>query len=77
MVVDAAPNPHGGVSTVSPMEMHASRFLTAPSQAPMVVETWTEMLREKLKHILPLLRLGALVDAFLGAWTSSVHLLAG
>jgi hypothetical protein len=43
----------------------------------MVVETWTEMLREKLKHISPLLRLGALVDAFLGAWTSSVHLLAG
>jgi hypothetical protein len=40
---------------------------------PMVVETWIEMLREKLKHISSLLRLGASVDAFLGAWTSNVH----
>jgi hypothetical protein len=39
----------------------------------MVVETWIEMLKEKLKLISLLLRLGASVDAFLGAWTSSVH----
>jgi hypothetical protein len=43
----------------------------------MVVETWIEMLREKLKHISSLLRLGASVDAFLGAWTSGVHPLVG
>jgi hypothetical protein len=33
----------------------------------MVVETWIEMFREKLKHISSLLRLGASVDAFLRA----------
>jgi hypothetical protein len=44
---------------------------------PIVVETWIEMLREKLKHISSLLRLGASVDAFLGAWTSGVHPLVG
>jgi hypothetical protein len=33
---------------------------------PMVVETWIEMLREKLKHISTLLRLGASIDTFLG-----------
>jgi hypothetical protein len=33
----------------------------------MVVKTWIEMLREKLKHILSLLGLGASVDAFLVA----------
>jgi hypothetical protein len=33
----------------------------------MVVETWIEMLRETLKYISSLLRLGASVDAFLGA----------
>jgi hypothetical protein len=43
----------------------------------MVVETWIEMFREKLKHISSLLRLGASVDAFLGAWTSSVLSLVG
>jgi vacuolar-type H+-ATPase subunit E/Vma4 len=43
----------------------------------MVVETWIEMLKEKLKHILSLLRLGASIDAFLEAWTSSVHPLEG
>jgi hypothetical protein len=32
----------------------------------MIVETWIEMLREKLKHILTLLRLGASIDTFLG-----------
>jgi hypothetical protein len=41
----------------------------------MVIETQIEMLRDKLKHILSLLRLNAFVDAFLWAWTSSVHLL--
>jgi hypothetical protein len=35
------------------------------------------MLKEKLKHISPLLRLGTSVDTFLGAWTSSVHHLVG
>jgi hypothetical protein len=35
------------------------------------------MLREKLKHISSVFRLGASVDAFIGAWTSSVHLLVG
>jgi hypothetical protein len=34
---------------------------------PMVVKTWIEMLREKLKYISLLLRLDASVDAFLGA----------
>jgi hypothetical protein len=43
----------------------------------MVVETYIEMIREKLKHISSLLRLGAYVDAFLGAWMSSVHPLVG
>jgi hypothetical protein len=43
----------------------------------MVVETWIEMLKEKLKHILSLLRLGASVEAFLRAWTFSVHPLVG
>jgi vacuolar-type H+-ATPase subunit E/Vma4 len=43
----------------------------------MVVETWIEMLKEKLKHISSLLRLGASVEAFLRAWTSSVHQLVG
>jgi hypothetical protein len=33
----------------------------------MVIATWIEMLREKLKHISPLLRLVASIDAFLGA----------
>jgi hypothetical protein len=44
---------------------------------PMVVETKIEILKGKLKHISPLLRLGASVDAFLRVWTSSVHPLAG
>jgi hypothetical protein len=35
------------------------------------------MLKEKLKLISSLLRLGASVDAFLGTWTSSVISLAG
>jgi hypothetical protein len=39
----------------------------------MVVEIQIEMLKEKLKHISSLLKLSASVDAFLGAWTSSVH----
>jgi hypothetical protein len=39
----------------------------------MIVETWIEMLREKLKHISSLLRLGASIEAFLRTWTSSVH----
>jgi hypothetical protein len=43
----------------------------------MVVETWIEMLREKLKHISSLLRLDTSVAAFLGAWTFSVHPLVG
>jgi hypothetical protein len=42
----------------------------------MIIETWIELLREKLKHILSLLRLGASVDTFLEAYTSSVHPLA-
>jgi hypothetical protein len=43
----------------------------------MVIETWIEMLIEKLKHISSLLKLGVSVDTFLGVWTSSVHPLAG
>jgi hypothetical protein len=39
----------------------------------MIVETWIEMLRGKLKLISSLLGLGASIDAFLAAWTSSVH----
>jgi hypothetical protein len=44
---------------------------------PLDVETWIEMLREKLKHISSLLQLGASVDAFLETCTSSVHPLVG
>jgi hypothetical protein len=44
---------------------------------PMVVETWIKMLRKRLKHISSSLRLGTSIDAFLRAWTSSVHPLAG
>jgi hypothetical protein len=43
----------------------------------MAVETYVEMLREKLEHISPLLRLGASADAFLEAWMSSAHPLVG
>jgi hypothetical protein len=43
----------------------------------MVIETWIEMLREMLEHISSVLRLSASIDAFLGACTSSVHLLVG
>jgi hypothetical protein len=43
----------------------------------MVVETWKEILKEKLKLISPLLRLGASIDTFLRAWTFSVHPLVG
>jgi hypothetical protein len=43
----------------------------------MIVEIWIEMLEEKLKHISSLLRLSASVDAFLMAWTFSVHPLVG
>jgi hypothetical protein len=50
---------------------------TLGSGDPMVVETWMEMLKEKLKLISPLLKLSASVDAFLGAWTSSVHPIVG
>jgi hypothetical protein len=39
----------------------------------MVIETWIEMLRDTVKHISSLLKLGASVDAFLGAWTSGAH----
>jgi hypothetical protein len=43
----------------------------------MIVETWIEMIREKLKCISSLLGLGDSIDAFLGAWTSIVHPLVG
>jgi hypothetical protein len=43
----------------------------------MIVETWIKMLKKRLEHISSLLRLNAFVDTFLGAWTSSVHPLAG
>jgi hypothetical protein len=39
----------------------------------MVVETWIEMLREKLKYISSLLRLDTSVIAFLRARTSGAH----
>jgi hypothetical protein len=38
----------------------------------MVIETWIEMLKEKLKHISTLLMLDASADTFLGAWRSNV-----
>jgi hypothetical protein len=41
----------------------------------MIVETYIEMLREKLKHISSLL--DASLDTFLGSWASSVHPLVG
>jgi hypothetical protein len=40
----------------------------------MVAETYIEVLREKLEHISPLLRLGVSIDAFLGAWMDFVEL---
>jgi hypothetical protein len=43
----------------------------------MIVETWIEMLREKLKCISSSFRLGASINAFFEAWTSSVHPLVG
>jgi hypothetical protein len=43
----------------------------------MVVKIWIEMLKEKLKLILSLLRWGVFVDTFLGAWASTVLHLAG
>jgi hypothetical protein len=59
------------------MELLCSGSGALGSWDPMVVETWIEMLREMLKHISSLLRLGVSVDAFLGAWTSGAHLLEG
>jgi hypothetical protein len=35
------------------------------------------MFRKKLNHISSLLMLNTSIDVFLGAWTSSVHLLMG
>jgi hypothetical protein len=43
----------------------------------MVVEILIQMLKEKLKYISSLLRLGVSVDAFLRTWTSSVHPFVG
>jgi hypothetical protein len=62
---------------VQPRELLCSGFGALMSWEPMVVETWVEMLREKLKHILSLLRLGTSINIFLGAWTSDVHPLEG
>jgi hypothetical protein len=59
------------------MELLCSEYGALRSWDPMVVETWIEMLREKLKHISFLFWLGASVDAFLRAWSSNVHPLAG
>jgi hypothetical protein len=39
----------------------------------MIVETWIEMVREKLEYISSLLRLNVSIDALHEAWTSSVH----
>jgi hypothetical protein len=61
------------LTRIQPWELLCSGSSTLKSWDPMVVETWIEMLREKLKHISSLLGLGASIDAFLGAWTSSVH----
>jgi hypothetical protein len=58
-------------------ELPCSRSGALRSQNSMVVETWIEMLREKLKHISSLLSLNASVNIFLGAWTYSVHYLVG
>jgi hypothetical protein len=49
-----------------------NEHVTPPELTPragqwMVVETWIEMLKEKLKLISSLLRLGVFVDAFLEA----------
>jgi hypothetical protein len=54
-----------------------SRTCGAPGSFPLVIETCTEMLKEKLKHFSTLLRLDTFVDTFLGAWTSSMYLLVG
>jgi hypothetical protein len=56
-----------------PRELLFFRSGALRSWDPMVVETWIEMLRERLKHISSLLRLGTSVDALLEAWTSSMH----
>jgi hypothetical protein len=58
-------------------ELLCSGFGVLRSWDPMVVETWIEIFREKFKHISPLLKLDAPVDAFHGAWMSSVHPLVG
>jgi hypothetical protein len=62
---------------VWPRELLYSGSSALRSWDPMNVETWIEMLKEKLKHISFLLRLDASVDAFLGAYTSGVHPLEG
>jgi vacuolar-type H+-ATPase subunit E/Vma4 len=55
------------LTRVRPRELLYSRSGVLRSWDPMVVETWIEMLKEKLKHISSLLRLGASIDAFLEA----------
>jgi hypothetical protein len=50
-----------------PRELLYSGSDALRSWDPMVVETWIEILREKLEHISSLLRLGASIDAFLRA----------
>jgi hypothetical protein len=72
-----ASSAYSHLTRVRPRELLYSRSGALRSWDPMVVETYIEMLREKSKHILSLLRLGTSIDAFLGAWTSRVHPLVG
>jgi hypothetical protein len=55
------------LTRVRPRELIYSGSGALRSWDPLVVEIWIEMLREKLKHISFLLKLGASIDAFLGA----------
>jgi hypothetical protein len=71
------PQPGPLLTGVRPRELLYFGSGALRSWDPMSVETWIEMLREKLKHISSLLRLDASVDTFLGVWTSSVYLLVG
>jgi hypothetical protein len=54
------------LTEIRPRELLCSRSGALRSWDPIVGETYIEMLREKLKYISSLLKLGASVDTFLG-----------
>jgi hypothetical protein len=73
----AASSAHTHLTGVRASELLCSGSGVLWTWDPMIVETWIEMLREKLKCISSSFRLGASINAFFEAWTSSVHPLVG